>query len=599
MQKLMQKFTHSNKESCTKFSGVLFAAALILSTLSGCKEEVAQSSDESATTNSGEQLNPPMQTDASKPNLLIIMADDLGFSDLGAFGGEISTPNLDELARSGVQMVNFYSSLTCSPSRAMLMSGADNHLIGLGNMDETLADNQIGLPGYEGILNNRVVNLAEALQGGGYNTYMAGKWHLGLKQHQGPAARGFDESFALLFGGASHYDNSFGPDEHRTEALYRNNGKLLNKAPQGFFSSAFYTDQIIENIENGAANGKPFFAYLSFTAPHWPLQFPPGYQGKYAQTYQSGWHAIREQRLAKLKELGLLAESDVMAPLLADWNALSSDEQAMSARSMEIYAAMVDDMDANIGRLLNHLKKTGLYENTVVVFLSDNGASTWGNNSAPPVVRDWANTFNNSYENAGQPDSYILYGKQWGAVSNTPYKHGKGNASEGGIRVPVIVRLPSHPVESVGPTLNKVLAGIEDIMPTFLELAGIDTNSLPEIENRVPITGLSLLPAVSNPNHAVGWEASKARIVGRELWGKQGMRVGDWKLVNQPPPTGTSEWQLFNLKEDLAEQVDLADAQPEKLADMLRLWQQYVDYNNVVLPEGKFRVRETGPLPTE
>lgn len=535
---------------------------------------------------------------AQQPNLLIVMADDLGYSDLGSFGGEIETPNIDALANSGTKMVNFYASLTCSPSRAMLMSGADNHLAGLGNMDETLADNQLGLLGYEGYLNNRVLTLAEALKGGGYRTYMAGKWHLGMTKEKGPAARGFDESFALLFGGASHYDNSFGPDEHRTQALYRDNGKLLKSAPEGFFSSAYYTSRIIENIENGNAKEEPFFAYLAFTAPHWPLQFPPNYNGKYAQTYDVGWQMIRKRRFAKLKELGFVSESSEMAPFAADWNTLTDEEKRLNAKKMEIYAAMVDDMDANVGHLIDYLKSKGLFENTVIVFLSDNGASSWGNDAAPSAVRNWAKNFNNGHENAGQPDSFILYGKQWAEVSSTPYKDSKGNASEGGIRVPMILHMPAMLRNQSSPSKDEALSGIEDIMPTFLELAGVDVEMLNKKDDQVPITGRSFL-AVSDGRVATAEAASDSRVVGRELWGKQGLRAGNWKLINQPAPNGNGDWQLYNLKSDLAEQVDLALAEPQKLSEMLDLWQEYVDRNNVVLPEGEFRVRDVATMPTE
>ena len=589
----MQRRENKKRPSPVIITRKIVIAGLILFALGACSEQVT----ETAIVADSDMIQP--KGALKQPNLLIVMADDLGYSDLGAFGGEIETPNIDALANSGVQMINFYTSLTCSPSRAMLMAGADNHLVGLGNMDETLADNQLGLPGYEGHLNERVLTLAEALKSGGYNTYMAGKWHLGLEKEQGPAARGFDESFALLFGGASHYENSFGPDGHRTTALYRDNGKLLKSAPAGFFSSNYYTDRIIQNIENGSDGEKPFFAYLSFTAPHWPLQFPPDYSGKYSQTYKEGWHEIRERRMAKLKQLELVPEASNMAPLAADWDALTNEEKLLSAKKMEIYAAMVDDMDANVGRLISYLKSKGVYDNTVVVFLSDNGADSWGNDAAPPAVSNWANKFNNEYENAGQPDSFILYGRHWGNVSNTPFKHSKGNTSEGGIHAPMILRMPAQPENESVPIRSQALSGIEDIMPTFLELAGIDVQTLNTKKNQVPITGNSLLSVITDGHHSSAEKPPGKKVVGREMWAKQGIRVGNWKLINQPPPNGNGDWQLYNLNSDLAEQIDLASAEPQKLTEMLGFWQEYVDRNNVVLPEGGFRVREAGQMPTE
>lgn len=537
-----------------------------------------------------------------QPNLIIFMADDLGFSDIGSYGSEIETPNIDALAESGVRLSNFYSSLTCSPSRAMLLSGADNHLIGLGNMAETIADNQIGLPGYETYLNDRVVTIAQALKTNGYHTYMAGKWHLGLEKEKGPAAKGFDRSFGLLLGGASHYDNSFGPDQHRQQALYRDDGKLIDKAPRDFFSSRYYTDRIINNIEENKNSGKPFFAFVGFTAPHWPLQFPPDYKGKYSETYKQGWQAIREARFSRLKAEGIVNDADEMAPGTADWEALSADQQNFSAKTMEIYAAMVDDMDAHVGRLIQYLRANDLYNNTAIVFLSDNGADSWGNDHGPPVVREWANTFDNRYENAGQPSSYILYGKHWANVSNTPFKDAKGNTSEGGIRVPMIVRLPDSMRGESKARINTALAGIEDIMPTFLQLAGAEplANEKPDVNqangNQVQMTGQSLLPLLLDSNTESQQGASS---ISRELWGKRGVRAGNWKLLHQPPPNGNNEWQLYNVDDDLAEQVDLSAAQPEKMKEMLALWRQYSLRNKVVLPEGGFHIREAEPIPLD
>jgi arylsulfatase len=545
-----------------------------------------------------------LTSELSKPNIIVILADDMGYSDIGVYGGEIETPHIDALAASGVRFSNFYSSLTCSPSRAMLMTGADNHLVGLGNMAETIADNQLSLPGYETFLNDRVETLAEALKGKGYRTYMAGKWHLGLEPEMGPAARGFDKSFSLLFGGGSHYDNSYGPDAHRPQAYYRDEGKLLDKAPAGFFSSTFYTDRIIQNIQGDLDSNKPFFAFLGFTAPHWPLQFPPNYDGKYQDTYTAGWDEISAARLQRQKDLGIVDSQTVAAPEATQWSSLNKEQQAYSAKTMEIYASLVDDMDAQIGRLLAYLKESDQYDNTVIVFLSDNGADAWGNVKSPPPIRDWANRFNNSYENAGQPDSYIMYGPDWARVSNTPFKDSKGNTSEGGIRVPLIIHLPERMLGTAIESINSEVTGIEDIMPTLLQVAGADTaasdNQL--TTDQIRQTGRSILSLLKAADIADSAEAQASTIqseavIGREMWGKRSVRLGDWKIINQPPPTGTGQWQLYNLKDDLAEQIDLATGMPEKLEEMKLVWQQYADRNNVVLPEGGFRIREAGPLP--
>src|SRR5690606_30702746 len=225
---------------------------------------------------------------AEKPNILIIIADDLGYSDLGSFGGEIDTPNLDALASEGVRLTNFQAAPTCSPTRAMLLSGTDNHLAGLGNMGELLQDYQKGQPGYEGYLNDRVASLAEVMQDAGYNTYTVGKWHLGRTEETSPKARGFDRSFILVQGGASHFDDQFAIIAADPKAIYREDGKQV-EAPENFFSTEFYTDRIIQNIEADKANGKPFMAVLSYTAPHWPLHAPDAWIDKYKGRYAEGY----------------------------------------------------------------------------------------------------------------------------------------------------------------------------------------------------------------------------------------------------------------------------------------------------------------------
>jgi arylsulfatase len=509
------------------------------------------------------------------PNLIIIMADDLGFSDITPYGGEVSTPSLQQLANDGVKFSRFYTSLTCSPSRAMLLTGADNHKVGLGNMAETIADNQIGLPGYETYLNFSTTTLPAELKKRGYNTFMAGKWHLGLEREHSPAARGFDHSFALLFGAASHYQNGFGPDISREKALYRENGQLVEDLPDGFFSSDFYTNRIIENIKADHGSDKPFFAYLAFTAPHWPLQFPPDYQGQYKDIYAQGWQSIRNQRVTRLKELGLLPKDIDYVNLSSDlpnWQSLTESERKLAAKDMEIYAAMVENMDLNIGRLISFLKHSGMYENTAILFLSDNGADSWGAKKVPKAIKSFADTFDNSLDNRGQTNSFVLYGQHWAEVSSTPFRGFKGNTTDGGIRVPAILKLPNNQTG-----LYQQSVGIEDIKSLMLRLS-----VQPDID---------LKKALSS-NREVNYLA-------RELWGKAGLVNGSWKLVRLPTPAGTGQWQLFNTVNDPGELNDLAKKQSKKLSEMLMLWQQYIDENKIVLPQGEFKIRAAGLLPKQ
>lgn len=523
------------------------------------------------------------QANEKQPNFLIIMADDLGYSDIGSYGGEIATPNLDSLASEGLRLSNFHTSATCSPTRSMLMSGTDSHIAGLGNMAELMQPFQQGQPGYEGYLNDRVANLAEVLQEGGYNTYTVGKWHLGRSEELSPNARGFDHSYILVQGGASHFDDQMAIISVDPKAIYREDGKQVS-VPDGFFSTQFYTDKLIEYIEADRQNGKPFFGLLSYTAPHWPLHAPDEWLDKYEGRYAAGYEAIRQERLARMKQLGLVAaNTDANVPMqgvLPDWEQLSDEQKRREARSMEVYAAMVDNMDHHIGRVIDYLKQTGEYDNTFILFLSDNGAD--GNSPLGLPGNDvWMNeAFDNSLQNMGRKGSYIDYGAQWAQVSATPFPFFKGLTTQGGIQVPAIIR---HPDVSKPGSINAEVAHVMDVMPTFLELAGIQPPAGTFKGREVAaLQGVSMLPMLQDkamPERAIGWE----------LFGRKALRKGDWKILNMSVPYGTAGWQLYNLADDPTETTDLATSQPEKLKELLGEWDEYVARNNVL--SGEFNIR--------
>jgi len=509
---------------------------------------------------------------AEKPNFLLIVADDLGYSDIGAFGGEIETPTLDALADEGIRMTNFHTAPTCSPTRSMLLSGTDSHQAGMGNMAELLTAEQKGKPGYEGYLNDLVATLPEVLRDNGYSTSIAGKWHLGRTEELSPAARGFDHSYIMVQGGASHFDDARAIIGVDPKAIYRENGKQV-KVPKGFFSSDFYTDKVISYIE--AAGDKPFFTFLSFTAPHWPLHAPDSYIEKYAGRYDEGYEAIRQQRLGKMKEMGLIGHklvSNLPFNQLPGWDELTDEQRKTEARKMEIYAAMVDSMDDNIARVLEHLEKTGKLDNTVVMFMSDNGAD--GNSpEVLPGNKAWiANEYDNSYENMGRPNSYVWYGAQWGQVGATPFPMWKGFPSEGGLVVPVILSLPGDGRKG---DINHEFFHVMDIMPTFLELAGIEKPSSPYKGREIfEMQGVSMLPGLDG-------NAPQDRVVGWELFGRSAVRVGDWKIRLLEAPYGSGQWQLFNLSEDPTETTNLAAKEPEKLKELVAQWDTYVSRNGV------------------
>ncbi len=544
--------------------------------LSGCSQDAEQSS----------ASNDSHDTQ-SRPNILLIVADDLGYSDIGPFGSEISTPTLDKLAAEGMSFTQFYSGPTCSVTRAMIMSGMDSHIAGLGNMAETVADNQMGQPGYEGYLSNNVDTIAEVLNAAGYHTYMSGKWHLGMLPDQSPRNRGFDKSFALLYGGGSHFADMAGGDEHRHPLLYRDDGRLVKALPKDFYSTTFYTDRLIEQIDSGRHDNKPFFAYLAYTAPHWPLQAPDAVIDKYRGAYDIGYDAVRERRFAEQQKRGLFPSS-IKAPTrpsyVKPWQQLSDDEQVFHARNMEIYAAMVDYMDASIGRILSYLREIGQLDNSIIVFISDNGAEHWDLSSAPPPIGKFAANFDNSPENTGREGSFVFYGSEWAHVSNTPFSRYKGTTYEGGIRSPAIVYWPDKIAQG---QLSRAVTHSTDWFPTFAELAGA------EIKN---VSGKSLVALLTG---AVDNVRTSSDAVGFEVWRKRGIVAHDFKLVSSGKPNEIVDWQLYNVNTDPSEQTDLAAAQPQMFSNLLRLWDEYVDDNNVILPEGPFTVRPVGEKPTE
>ncbi|WP_290901281.1 arylsulfatase [Aquabacterium sp.] len=515
----------------------------------------------------------------ARPNILLIVADDLGFSDIGAFGGEIDTPNLDALAREGLRLTDFHSGATCSPTRSMLLSGVDNHLAGIGSMAELTVPEQQGQPGYEGYLNDRVVPFPQLLRQAGYHTLMAGKWHLGLTEERSPAARGFEKSFALLRGADDHVAQPWNTRIDPAQPLYREDGRLTT-VPADFYSSNFYADKLVSYLQATQGDGKPFFAYLTFTAPHWPLQAPADAIAKYEHRYEAGYDALRAERIARQKLLGILPKDFQPAPALnvfPNWGKLTVAQQKQEARRMAVYAAMVDVMDQNIGKVIRQLKASGQHDNTLIVFISDNGAE--GANvadRASAIPRD------NRLANIGKASSYVSYGPNWAQIGALPYSLFKGYSREGGTTVPTIVRYPSalakgkQPRGAVG-GVSRVPGHVTDIAPTLLQLAGV---AYPEKLGQQPapaLQGRSLLPVLSGQVT----ELSERFDKGWELFGQKAYRQGDWKVVYSVPPFGTGDWQLYNLRNDRAEQRDLAAQHPEKLAELKAAYAAYVHRNGV------------------
>jgi len=544
----------------------LLALLVLLVTSASCRQETAP-------------LEESPSAETRQPNILLIVADDLGYSDVGPFGGEIATPTLDRLAKEGLRLSNFHVLPSCSPTRSVLLSGTDNHVAGIGTMGELLTPEMAGQPGYEGYLNFQVAALPEVLRAGGYHTYMAGKWHLGLEEKTLPYARDFEETFILAPGGGSHWSDRK-PVSPPETMVYRRNGGLIEELPADFYSTKDYTNYILEWIGQNSGDDKPFFAFLSYTAPHDPLHAPKQYIDKYKGKYDQGWDVLREVRLQRLKELGIVsndAQTFPRLPSVKAWVELSVQEREEASRDMEVYAAMIDFMDEQIARVFNYLKEIGEYDNTMIIFLSDNGANGHPPTTYPGQTEEYLNSFDNSLENRGLVNSYIDTGPGWAQASMTPSRLFKAFPAEGGIRAPLIVKLPGA-MRNAG-TMNHSFFHVRDIMPTILDVAGVEFTQ--EINGRsvVPMQGSSVLDFFSGN---IKTPYTSAGQVGYELFGMKAFFDGDWKILWMPPPFGPGDWQLYNLREDPGELVDLNEQHPERLKDMIAQWEQYKKDNGVL-----------------
>ncbi|MDV7145627.1 sulfatase-like hydrolase/transferase [Tropicimonas sp. TH_r6] len=514
------------------------------------------------------------------PNFLLIMVDDMGWTDLGAYGSEINTPTLDKLAEEGLLFTDFHASVSCSPTRSMLLTGTDNHLAGMGNMGELLAPNQVGQPGYEGHLNDRVVTLAEVLRDNGYHTYMAGKWHLGHDPEYYPFNRGFEQTFSMLYGGASHYDDMNGIMEVESPAYYTLNGERIHELPATFYSSRSYADFLMDAIRSNRGDDKPFLGYFALTSPHDPLHVPEPWQSKYRSVYDEGYDALREKRAMAAKEMGLVpsgAPVSDMQPQVTAWDVLSPEEQAVQARGMEVYAGMVDNLDYHVGRVLNFLDDIGELDNTVIFFLSDNGSNPWYSEEYPGNAEgEWFKQFDNSPEAIGDSISAYAYGMGFAAASSGPLDRFKMTVSEGGIRVPLLIAGPG--VE--GGRKTNAFSYVTDLMPTMLDMAGI---AHPETFNGTPVErmlGKSLAGLLAGEEEEI---YGPEEFVGGELLNGKWMRQGAMKAVSVVPPYGDGAWRLFDIEADPGETTDLSVEQPEILRDLVQAWDDYAEKVGVIL----------------
>lgn len=573
--------------------------------------------------------NQTVTSDSKSPNVLVILADDLGYSDIGAFGSEIDTPNINSLVSQGRILTNFHTAAVSSPTRASLLTGLDHHLAGIGNMAEVVGlnitmNNPVSAPwgpsnhydfdsipkGYKGHLSENAVTMPRLLADNGYHTYMVGKWHLGydvqapdkknrlwfrINPEQLPFKRGFQKTFTLVDGGGSHFAPPEGkPPTPFDMSWYTENGKLFpaKGLPKDFYSTDYYTNKLIEYIDAGKDDGKPFFAYAAYTAPHWPLHAPEQDIAAQKGKYDAGYEAIRQQRIERMKKIGIIPKDMPIAEGIKSvaqggvgpklWSELSPDERALEARKMEVYAAMVSNLDSNIGRLIEHLKSIGEYENTMIVFMSDNGAE--GDPAYAPKIP--GTKMDNSIDNIGRPGSGVTYGLRWAEVSAAPFRLFKGyTGAEGATSSPLVIKMNKQTEQY--PNTNARIQ-VTDIMPTILAAArvGLPGNTY---QGRIihAIEGVSFLDKLQSPNRFDSIHAQD-KALADELMGNSYVIKGDWKLSMQAGWTRKPELRedvplrLFNLTQDRGETNDLSAKHPKITAELKEEFHNYVERVKVV-----------------
>jgi len=570
-----------------------------------------------------------------RPNVVMIVLDDMSYSDLDFYGGEIETPTLSSLADEGVLFTNFHAGSICSPSRAMFNTGVDNHRAGMGTMLETMTDNQLNRPGYEGYLNDRVVTTATLLKDAGYHTYMVGKWHLGGAEGPNagrlPGQRGFERNFAVLDGAGDFYSNrgissksqcvKYVEDDQPLEQLPENapfyqctespltavrDQRIIDlenmpDPEQGdFYATEYFTRKIVDYLDEDKDDGKPFFAFVSYTTPHYPLQVPSEWTDQEGnlhtiqddvELYMKGWDVLREERFQKMKDMGIvtadelppawpavLDPNDETAIITVDkWNSLNKEKQLQEATERAVYAGMLKYMDDQVQRIINKLKELGKYENTMIIFFSDNGGDAHDKDAEESFI-NWFNQVgidNDNLDNLGGPLSWLTVSPGWTQLGMTPFWGEKATQTEGGTRAAFFVHYPKLNINQQN--INHAFVSVLDLTPTILDYADIEHPGINYKGHFVfPMDGKSMRPIwegwqtdIYRDNEPIGFEVKGHANDNKSLY------LGDYKIVTQVPPWGDGTWKLFNLAEDPAEQVDLSAQEPEKMAEMLAMYEEF------------------------
>ena len=501
------------------------------------------------------------QTPSDRPNVLIIMADDVGYMDFGSYGGEAATPAIDAIATRGIKMSRYYTSPQCGPSRAMLLTGADNHEIGMAMIPETLPDDIRKNPAYSLKLPQGTLTLADRLGAAGYQSYAIGKWHIGDVGANLPRKHGFDRSLIFDATGADNWATRSYLPIYDTIQWFEDDTPI--ERPNDDYSSKLFVDRMIDYIDSGDPE-RPFFGYLAFQAVHIPVQAPRQFIDNYDGRFDAGWHALRHERMAKGKKLGLIPADATLPPQpenARQWDALSAKEKAYYARAMQANAGMIEAMDFHLNRLFEHLDKIGQLTNTIVIIISDNGPESASMVGQSPLVDFWLNRqgYNIGLETLGEEDSMVAIGMEWATAAAVPFARYKFHATEGGHRVPMIIAGPGIKPKDFEPARAHVF----DITPTVLDLVGLPASST--ANEVVPIRGRSLVPVLSGQANEV-YGADDA--IGIEVATNAALYKGDWKLQKMPHPAGDGQWRLYNLANDLGETRDVKQEYPDIFAEL-------------------------------
>ncbi|MDA7916386.1 arylsulfatase [Verrucomicrobia bacterium] len=529
---------------------------------------------------------------AEKPNVLVILADDLGYSDLGCYGGEMPTPNIDALAQGGAKFTQLYNSARCCPSRASLMTGLYPSQAGIGDFTSGKPSSTRG-PGYLGRLNDQCVTLAEVLKPAGYATYYVGKWH--MHEETGPIKRGFDEFYGYTKG---HSHDQYDADYYIR--LPEGRAKEIDLAKADYYATDVFNDYAMEFLKQGKQTGKPWFLFLGHSSPHFPVQAPGATANKFDEIYEKGWDALRDERYARMKQIGLVnGEHWNLTPRslvpvdrtdIANgyegrpnpaWKDLPEARRRDLARRMAVFAAMVDHMDQGVGRITDYLKKTKQLDNTLILFLSDNGACyEWGPFGFDGKSRTGKTILHqgDDLKKVGQPGSFHSYGSAWANLGNTPFRLYKHFTHEGGISTPFIAHWP----KGIGETKDwiRTPAHVMDIMPTIIEATGASYPLKYQGRKITPTEGKSLLPLMKGGSIA-------ARSIGFDHQAAHALRKGDWKIVWGKRMPKEITWELYNIAEDRCEMNDLAKAQPKRVEAMAKEWEQWAKHVQVIWKSDK------------